>query len=83
MDPPPMVRLFYERPGPQLRVRLLKLLVRVHHDRAAPGDRLFERLAGDEQETDALIAGLHDDLVAAIEEYERAIADSVELAVIF
>ena len=28
------------------------------------------------------IAGLHDDLVAAIEQHERAVADEVELAVV-
>ncbi len=45
----------------------------VHDDGAVPGDRLFEGLAGDEEEADAFVAGLHDDFIAAIEEDERAI----------
>ena len=51
----------------------LQLGLGVHHDRAVPRDRLFERLAGDEQETDAFRTGLHDDLVAAVEEHERVV----------
>ena len=39
--------------------------LRVHHDRPVPGDRLLDRLARDQQEADALVAGLHDDFVAA------------------
>jgi sugar fermentation stimulation protein A len=50
----------------------------VHDDRAVPGDRLLERPARDQQEAHALVAGLHDDLVAAIEQHERAVARCVE-----
>ena len=58
----------------QLRKGLLQLGLRVHHDRAVPCDRLLDRLAGHEQEADAFVAGLHRDLVAAVEQHERAIA---------
>ena len=34
------------------------LVLRVHHDRAVPGDRLLDRLAGDQQEADAFVARL-------------------------
>ena len=44
--------------------RLPKFVLRVHHDRPVPGDRLGDRLARDEQETDALVTGLHRHLVA-------------------
>src|SRR6201996_9278431 len=65
-----------KRPLPELGEGLLQLGLRVHHDRAVPGDRLLDRLAGDEQEADALFAGLHRHFVAAIEQNERAIAGS-------
>ena len=58
----------------QLAHRLLQLGLRVHHDRPVPGDRLLDRLAGHQQEADALLAGLHRDLVAAVEHDERAVA---------
>ena len=47
----------------------------VHHDRPVPRDRLFERPSRHEQEPDALVAGRHRDLVAAVEEHERSIAE--------
>jgi len=50
---------------------LAELLLRVHHDAAVPGDGFFEWLAGDEQEADAVVTGLHRDFVAAVEEHER------------
>ena len=49
-------------------------VLRVHHDRSIPGDRLLDRLSRDEQEPDALVAGLHDDFVAAVEQHERSVA---------
>jgi len=45
----------------------------VHDDRAIPGDRFFERLSGNEQEADAIIAGLDYEFIAAIEKDERTI----------
>ena len=63
-----------KRAAAQLGERLLQLGLSVHHDRAVPGDRLRDRLAGNQQETNAFVAGLHRDLVAAIEHNQRAIA---------
>src|SRR5262245_61856087 len=62
-----------ERPLLELAERGAQLLGRVHDDRAAPRHRLLERLARDEQEAHALVAGLDDDLVARVEQHERAV----------
>ena len=61
--------------GPLLKLVecLLELFLRVHDDRTVPGHGLLERLAGDEQESDALVPGLHRDLVAPVEEDQRAV----------
>src|SRR5262249_7308130 len=48
-----------------------------HHDRAVPRDRLLDRLAGDQQKADALLAGLDGDLVAAVEQHKRAVAGAL------
>src|SRR6476646_7385533 len=67
-------RLWLSREGPrrpildegavaQLGYGLLKLRLRVHHDRSVPGDRFLDRFAGHEQEANALVACLHGDLV--------------------
>src|SRR6185369_13839087 len=53
---------------------LLKLRLRIHHDRSVPGDWLLDRLAGHEQEANALVACLHGDLVTRVEKHKRAIA---------
>src|SRR6185295_2334074 len=66
-----------ERPGAHLRHRLTQLGVRVHDDRAVPRDGLFDGLAGHEKESDALVARLHGDFVAAVEEDERTVLDVV------
>src|SRR5580704_16162803 len=58
----------------QLGKGLLQLGFGVHHNRAIPGDRLLDRLAGDQEEADALLAGLHGDFVAAVEQHQRAVA---------
>src|SRR5436305_15312412 len=50
--------------------RLAQFLFRVHDDRPVPRDGLFNRLAGDEEKTDAVFAGLHRHFVAAIEQDE-------------
>ena len=65
--------LFQKRALIQFVEGLLELLLRVHHDGAVPGHRLFQRLAGDQQEADAVFAGLHGDFIAAIEEDQRAV----------
>src|SRR5581483_10973375 len=62
-----------ERPGVQLVEGLLQLGLGVHDDRAVPRDRLADRLAGNEQEADAVVAGLHRHLVAGVEQNQRAI----------
>src|SRR5450759_2316108 len=67
--------LLDERSVTQLRDRLLQLSLSVHHDRSVPGDRLLDRLTGYQQEADALRARLHCDLVAAVEQHQRAVAD--------
>ena len=43
-----------ERPVAQLGDGLLQLVLGVHDDRPVPGDRLLDRLAGHQQEADAL-----------------------------
>ena len=63
-----------ERSVAQLGNGLLKLSLRIHNDRPVPCDRLLDRLAGDQQESDAVLAGLHGDLVAAVEQHKRAVA---------
>ena len=50
-----------------------QLLLRVHHDWAVPGHWLLQRLSGDQQEADAIFAGLHGDFVAAVKQDQRAI----------
>src|SRR5262245_24582404 len=66
-----------ESPIAQLGDRLLQLGLGVHHDRAIPRNRLLDRLARDQQEPDALVAGLHRDLVPAVEQHERAVAGAL------
>src|SRR3984957_9138451 len=53
--------------------RLPKLLLRVHDDGAVPGYRLFEWLSRYQKEPDSIVAGLHCELITAIEEYKRAV----------
>ena len=45
---------------------LAELLLRIHHDGSVPSHRLLERLAGDQQKSDSLIAGLNDHFIPAI-----------------
>src|ERR1700728_3832474 len=60
-----------ERAIVQLGHRLAQLFLRVHDDGSVPSDRLFERLARNEQEANPLGTGLDDDLLATVEEDER------------
>src|SRR5258708_3632902 len=62
-----------ERPPFKLVERLPELLLRVHHDRPIPRDRLLERLARDQQEADTIVAGLYREFVAAVKKYERPV----------
>src|SRR5690242_10113475 len=64
-----------ERAVAQLAHRLLQFRLRVHHNRPIPGHRFLDRLAGDQQETDTMLARLHGDFVAGIEQNQRAVAD--------
>src|SRR5690348_10606927 len=57
---------------------LAKLLLGVHHDGAIPSHGFFDRLAGYQQESDALAASLHHDLVSAVKEHQGVIADIVD-----
>src|SRR5262245_27113243 len=66
-----------ERPIAQLSDRLLQLGLGVHDDRAIPRNRLLDWLARDQQEPDALVAGLDRDLVSAVEQHERAVAGAL------
>jgi hypothetical protein len=69
-----LTRRLDERAVPEFVHRLNQLLLRVHHDRPVPGDRLGDRPAGNQQETDAAFARLHRHLVAGAEDHERAVA---------
>ena len=57
----------------QFTERLLQFLLRVHDDGAVPRHRLFQWLAGNQQETNAVFSGLHCNFVSAIEDDQRAI----------
>src|SRR5713101_7586722 len=63
-----------ERPVAQLGHGLLQFRIGVHHDRSVPGDRLLDRLARDQQEADAFLAGLDRHLVAAVEQHQRPVS---------
>jgi hypothetical protein len=59
--------VFDEVAGLQFRQRLAQLLLRVHDDGTIPRHRFFDRLTRDQQKADALITGLNDDLISAVE----------------
>ena len=63
-----------EGPISKLANGLLQLGLRVHHDGSIPGDGLPKRFPRDEQKPDSLFASLNRDLIATVEENERAIA---------
>src|SRR5262245_56571670 len=75
MWPLPFSVALDKSPIPQLARCLLQLGLRVHNDGPVPGDGFLKGLARHEQEAHAFLAGLHSDLVAAIEENKRTIAD--------
>src|SRR3954468_5808553 len=66
--------LLDERPFAQLLDRALELGARVHHDGPVPPDGLLDGRARHEEEPDALVAGADDNLVAAVEQHEGAVA---------
>ena len=53
---------------------LAQFLLRVHDDRAVPGDRLTDGPAGDEQEAHRGILGIDQDLVAVLKDDQGAVA---------
>src|SRR5258708_32034131 len=62
-----------ECPLLQLLERLLKLFLRVHHNRTVPSHRLLQWLPRDQQKPDPVLSGLYLQFIAPVEEYERAI----------
>src|SRR5207237_10939543 len=66
--------LLDERAVAQLGVGAPQLRLGIHDDGPLPRHRLRDRPAGDEQKPDTLLTRLHGDLVARIEQHERAIA---------
>ena len=64
-----------ESARPQLGVGLPQLLFGVHHNWAAPRDRLLNRFARDEQKTDPVVARLHHYLIAPIEQHQKPVRD--------
>src|SRR5207237_105315 len=72
--------LLDERAVAQLGVGAPQLRLGIHDDGSLPRHRLRDRPAGDEQEADALFARLYGDLVARIEQHERAVAGELRRA---
>src|SRR5688572_7062970 len=64
-----------ESPELKFTHRLPNLRLRVHHDRTVPGDRFLDRATGYQQEADALVTRLDDDLVPAVEQNQGAVAE--------
>src|SRR5579871_5556003 len=65
--------LFQERALLEITEGLLEFVLRVHDDRSVPGYRLFQRLAGYQQKTDSIFAGVDSYFVTTIEQNQRAI----------
>ena len=47
---------------------LPELFLSIHHDGSVPSDRLLERLPGNQQKPNSVIAGLNDHFIPAIKE---------------
>src|SRR5690242_14915533 len=60
-------RLLQESPLLQFIERGTEFALRIHDNRAVPGNRFLERFTGDEQEADAFLPGFHNHLVATVE----------------
>src|ERR1041385_8596363 len=52
----------------QLLEGLLQLFLGIHDDRSIPGDRFFEWFSRNQQEPDAVLPGLHFDLITGVEQ---------------
>lgn len=59
-----------ELAGLQFVHGLTQFRLRVHHDRAVPSHRFFNRLTRDQQEPDPLIASLNHDFISSVEQYQ-------------
>src|SRR6202049_3778185 len=70
--------MFDEGAGVQFGYCLGWLFLRVHDNRAVPRDWLLDGLARNQQETNSFYAGLHHDLISAVKEHQRMIADVVD-----
>jgi hypothetical protein len=57
----------------QFQEGLPKFRLRIHHDGSIPRHRLAQRLARNEQESNALRSDLHRDFVTAIKQNETAV----------
>src|ERR1700693_5752196 len=66
-----LMLMFNELSGLQFGHGLPKLLLRVHNNRSVPCDRLFDRLAPHQQETDTLVSSLDSEFVAAVAPHHR------------
>src|SRR2546428_6055670 len=64
---------FQECSFPQFLVRVLQLGLRVHDDWTVPRHWFLERFAGNQQEADAILAGLHCHFISAIKKDERSV----------
>ena len=69
-----LLRSLQKRSVFEFHERLLKLLLRVHHNRAIPRHRFLQRLSRDQEKPDPLLTRLHHDLVAAVKKNQRAVA---------
>src|SRR5262245_16621747 len=58
----------------QLGHCLLQFGLSIHHDWPVPGDWFLDRFSGHQQETNAVLACLHRDLVAGIEQHQRTVS---------
>src|SRR5262245_52113155 len=66
-----------ESAGAKLGEGLLQLFIRVHHDGAAPGNRLLQGSTGHQKESDACFSGLDCHLIAAVEQHQRTVPDFI------
>ena len=69
----PISSCFQKRSFLQFFKCVAEFVLGVHHDRAVPGDRFLQGLAGDRGEANAVVAGVDGDFVAAVEQNQRAV----------
>ena len=71
------MRRFDEGAVVQIAEGLTQLGLGIHHDRAMPGHRLFDRRAGNQQEAQTFGTGLNGDLFAGAKTHQRTVARHV------